>query len=122
MTVLVVEATPVIGNVLEGMLTRSGHSVARATDIDGALAFLRDHEEIELVLTAERLAHGASGLELVQRLRSELHSAIPVILTSISADSASVAAAQAACCDDFLVKPLTVKLLADRVDRWIRPG
>ena len=68
---LIVEDQPFIGLVASDILRESGFDTFHAYDASDAAAMLRDHPEIEVVVTDAQLPGGIDGLELARRLSRE---------------------------------------------------
>ena len=68
---LIVEDQPFIGMVASDILRETGFETYHAYDANDAAAVLKDHPEIEVVVTEAELQGEVTGVELCRRLSRE---------------------------------------------------
>jgi CheY-like chemotaxis protein len=68
---LIVEDQPFIGMVASDILRETGFETFHAYDANDAAAVLKDHPEIEVVVTDAELQGEVTGVELCRRLSRE---------------------------------------------------
>lgn len=94
---------------------RRGHSIVVASNGAEALRCLATHQP-DLLVTDMNMPV-MNGLELLNRLRTNGHPDLPVIVLTGQADQR--AAASAAGADAFLVKPVPLRLLGEVAERLL---
>ena len=70
-TALIVEDQPFAGMVASDILRETGFETFHANDAPGAMAMLRSHPEIELLVTGADLSGPGNGLELTRQVSAE---------------------------------------------------
>lgn len=100
--ILVVEDDSVVGDLFRELLPSQGYTVDVVADAEKALTHLTA-ESYDLVVCDKNLP-GMSGIELLQRVKSE-HPDVDVIIMTAYADMGSVLTAIAAGVYDYIVKP-----------------
>jgi DNA-binding response OmpR family regulator len=116
--ILIAEDEPHIRRILITLLEASGLQVDVAEDGTQALECLRGGTLYHLVIT-DLMMPGASGLEVVETLRSGPRSRIPiVVLTAKGQDTDRDRAFQLGA-DDFITKPFSPKKLLTRIDELL---
>ncbi|MBI5165000.1 MAG: response regulator [Magnetospirillum sp.] len=78
-TVLVVDDDPMVLSGLTMLLESWGFAVLAAEDLDGSMDSL-GRGRPDLMVADLRLKGGASGLEVVERVRGHLHAEVPAII------------------------------------------
>ena len=68
---LIVEGQPFLGMVASDILEETGFATFHASDAAGAMALLRSHPEIEVMVTEADLSGAMNGLELSRRVSAE---------------------------------------------------
>ena len=68
---LIVEDQPFVGMVASDILRETGFATFHASDGADAMALLRSHPEIEVLVTEAELSGGMNGLELSRRVSAE---------------------------------------------------
>lgn len=120
--ILVVEDEPLVAHVVRRLLERAGHQVDWAPSAEGALARLaasqNEHlEEAYDLVICDLILPGASGLEVIRRVRALGETPVLALSASVSARSqeeALEAGAQA-----FLGKPFEGQALLGQVERLL---
>lgn len=112
--VLLVDDDEVVRDLLGMALEDAGFQVLHAPEGDAALRLLGD-QHVDLVLLDMRMP-GKSGLEVLAELRRR-HSAVqlPVLMVSAADDSAGVVEALNAGANDYVTKPVDLKVTLARV-------
>lgn len=82
---LIVEDQPFAGMVASDILRETGFATFHANDAPSALALLRSHPEIEVVVTEADLNGPGDGLELTRRVSAERPD-IQLVVTSSGRD------------------------------------
>lgn len=112
--VLVVEDSPAVASVLlDRILPAGGYQSALATDRDSALASIKQRTP-DLILLDLQLP-GASGLEILEELRSWGMS-VPVIMMTAHGSEKTVAQALRLGIQDYVIKPFSADELLARVE------
>jgi PAS domain S-box-containing protein len=120
---LYIEDNEVNRLVMQGMLAkRPGLDLALADHPEAGLALVREQTP-DLVLL-DLLLPGMDGYEVLRRLRADPATAgVPVVAVSANALDSDRAQAAAAGFDDYLTKPVEIRLLLATVDRLLgQPG
>jgi DNA-binding NtrC family response regulator len=112
--VLVVDDDRAVRNVLQVNLTRHGMQVEIATDARQALVALHERA-FDLVLTDVRMP-GATGLELLARVRRSWPDVQVIVMTGYGSVEDAVAAMKAGAAD-YLIKPVARDELLVVLDR-----
>ena len=116
-TILTVEDDPAIRRGIVDSLQFAGYRVLQAGDGDQGLE-MATHRDYELLLL-DLVLPGASGLEILKRVR-DLRPTLPVIiLTARGAENDRVEGLRMGA-DDYVVKPFSVKELLARVEAVLR--
>ena len=117
--ILIVDDEPFIRRTVRAMLSRVGCPYAEeAEDGERALSYIEMSKPDLVLCDLEMKPMG--GLEFVRRLREHANPALrdlPVIMLTSDADPKSVQTAAKFAISGYLVKPVSPKQLADRVDR-----
>lgn len=87
MAILVVEGDIMVRAYLSDSLRDQGHMVIQAVNADEALAILRSHLKVDLVLTDMRMRGMMDGVSLVRLIRAELPFLKVVMVATESPDS-----------------------------------
>lgn len=117
--ILLVEDEPLTAEVFERALDRSGYAVEVARD--GLLALHRLAEHPPDLLILDMSLPGASGRDILQRLRSAGHERLPVIVVSGSGRQASAVPAATLWPGTWLEKPIKPRHLLEVVRDFLRP-
>lgn len=113
--ILVVDDEPHIRRVLSAVLGSKGFEVLMASDGTQGLDELGG-EEVDLVIL-DLMMPGASGLEILSRIRSDpVRSKTPVIILTSKGQDTDRDAALAGGADDFITKPFSPKKLIARIE------
>lgn len=90
-------------------------ALAFAQSGEAALSYLQDHDrpDVALVLSDINMP-GMSGLDLLQRLKTE-YPALPVVMITAYDDPARRALAETFGADDYITKPLDFEALRQRL-------
>jgi CheY-like chemotaxis protein len=114
-TILVVDDDPVSVRLIEMILTRYGYATETASNAAAALELLDRGQSIDMVITDQNMGQ-TSGLELYAALRADSRfRQLPVILCTGIADRAMVQEAMTLGIRHFIVKPITPKVVMDKV-------
>jgi DNA-binding response OmpR family regulator len=107
-----------VAGALKSWLAEAGHQV---TVYENGLALLREQrrESFDFYLLDWQVP-GATGEEVLRRLRRELNVTAPVLFVTARDSEEDVASVLDAGADDFLVKPLRRRELLARIDAVIR--
>ena len=112
--ILVVEDDDTAMGLATDVLRMADYDVWQARGLGEAIALL-DVATPALVLLDVRLGDG-SGLELVERLRSDgTHADLPILVLSADAMPDDAKRAREAGCNDFLAKPVGPRVLLSRI-------
>ena len=112
---LVVDDQPFIGRIVAMHFERGPFRVSIAEDGPSALAFLRAHGDVALVLVDVNLP-GMSGLDLLEEARKDLDLArIPFVVLTATGQSASGERARALGAAGFVTKPFSPNKLYTQV-------
>jgi two-component system, cell cycle sensor histidine kinase and response regulator CckA len=111
-TILLVEDDPAVRTLTERILSTAGYHVLAGTDGDHALAIVREHPDIDVLVT-DVIMPGMNGQQLADRLTA-LMPDLPVIFTSahtrgvltFAPDGPTVA---------FLEKPFTATAITEKI-------
>lgn len=119
-TILIVDDNEANVALLEYLLTANGYEVRSTASAEGALVSIAQHKPA-LILTDIQLP-GASGLELMARLKSDALTAdIRIIAISAFAMPADEQLALEAGCDGYVAKPINTRtfpsLVAEIIDQ-----
>jgi len=68
---LIVDDQPFVGMVASDILKESGYETFHAFDANDATALLREHPEIEIVVTEAKLPGEVNGLELCRQVAAQ---------------------------------------------------
>lgn len=121
--ILVVDDSRLYRNIIKSVLSERGTGAADILDAgDGeeALSLLLEREDIDLVLVDWNMPK-MSGLELVTRVRQvERYSATPIIMITSEAAKYNVMEALKAGVSDYVVKPITGKILGSKIDTFLK--
>ncbi|WP_068922241.1 response regulator transcription factor [Planobispora rosea] len=113
-TVLVAEDDSDIRDLIVFKLEQAGHTVIAVGDGASALRLARERPP-EIVLL-DVMMPGMSGVEVCRELRRHPETAgLPIILLTARAQESDVAKGLTAGADDYIVKPFSPRVLADRV-------
>jgi CheY-like chemotaxis protein len=114
MKVLVIEDHEMQRKLADDVLSAAGHDVGSAADVSAALASVRrDRPDVILLDLA---LPGLDGLALAQMLKSDpALRDISIIAVTSFPERFPRAAAMAAGCDAYLVKPVSTRALPDLV-------
>lgn len=114
-TVLVVDDAKVIRLLLEDILKDLGFDVRQACNGSEALDALRQSPEISLALVDWNMPK-MNGLDLVTAMRADLrYSSITILMVTREADVDHITAALAAGADDYVMKPFTAQVIAEKL-------
>jgi sigma-B regulation protein RsbU (phosphoserine phosphatase) len=119
LTVLVVDDDEANRESLARRLQRRGYQTAVAPGGAEALAYIAQHEQLDLVLL-DVMMPGVSGLDVLQRVR-EVHSSarLPIIMATAKDASGDIVKAFELGANDYVVKPLDFAVVVARVQTHI---
>jgi DNA-binding response OmpR family regulator len=113
-SVLVVDDDPDVCDLVTYKLEQSGFEVRRASDGDAALREVA--KRIPDLVLLDIMMPGISGLEVLERLRSdEATAVIPVVMLTAKAQENDVERGFQLGADDYVVKPFSPRELVRRV-------
>jgi DNA-binding response OmpR family regulator len=118
MRILIIEDNPDILANLYAFLEAKGHVLDSAANGYAGLALAAQHEYDVIVLDV--MLPGMTGLELCQKLRSELRDATPVLMLTARDTLADKVAGFDSGADDYLVKPFSLVELEVRLNALLR--
>ena len=118
MRILIVEDNPDILANLYGFLEPKGYAVDSARNGYGGLALASENNYDVIVLDV--MLPGLSGLELCQKLRTELSSATPVLMLTARDTLDEKLTGLSSGADDYLTKPFAIQELEARLRALIR--
>lgn len=104
---------------LAGFLNRAGYDIKASTTGKEALSALKQGHPYDLVVTALNLPQ-VDGMEVLREVKRQNPSTPVVILTSQGSVKNAVEAMKQGAAD-FLLKPVTVELMAEVASRMLRP-
>jgi DNA-binding response OmpR family regulator len=113
MKILVVEDEPSISNLIKKGLEENGFEAVQAFDGEMGLK-LAQRSEFALIIL-DIVLPGLSGLEVCQKLRSELNIQTPVMMLTALNETNDIVAGLDIGADDYLGKPFKFKELLARV-------
>jgi PAS domain S-box-containing protein len=117
--VLVVDDNPQIAQLVQDILEDAGYEVLIANDGSEGLA-IAHREALDLILMDLQMP-GLNGVEVTRRLKTDPATrAIPIIALTAQAMPEEREQALAAGLDDYLTKPIELRVLVDAVERWTR--
>jgi two-component system NtrC family sensor kinase len=120
-TILAVDDDPLQLDLLNMMLTRIGYTVVSASTGEAALRTLTERPEIDLVLLDVMLPGGLDGLQVCQRIRTDLSRPyLPVLMVTALGDPEQVVRGLDAGADDYITKPFTQREILARVQAALR--
>ncbi|HZD03822.1 MAG TPA: response regulator [Longimicrobiales bacterium] len=118
--ILVADDEPHIRRILLTLLEAGGFTVDTVTDGTAALESLESDVPYDLVLL-DIMMPGASGLEVLARLRGIAHRAgVPVLILTAKGQDADRNEAFELGAADFLTKPFSPKKLLARIDHILQ--
>ena len=118
-SVLVVEDDSLLQVLFTRVLELAGFAVSVAADGEVALAMVAG-ERFSVVLMDGNIPK-VSGIDVIRRMRAEPSTAgVPVIMVTGSADASKQAEGMGAGANDYLVKPVDVEELVQRVKAQLR--
>ncbi|MDE0683519.1 response regulator [Candidatus Poribacteria bacterium] len=117
--ILVIEDQELNRKVVRIVLQSRGYTVVEATDAVEALASLED--AIPQLILMDIALPGQSGEDLTKRIKANLAWVdIPIIALTAAAMSGDKERILKAGCDDYLSKPIDIKVLVERVETHLR--
>ena len=117
--ILVIEDQELNRKVVRIVLQSKGYTVVEATDAIEALASLED--AIPQLILMDIALPGQSGEDLTKRIKANLAWVdIPIIALTAAAMSGDKERILKAGCDDYLSKPIDIKVLIERVETHLR--
>ena len=117
--ILVIEDQELNRKVVRIVLQSRGYIVVEATDATEALASLED--AIPQLILMDIALPGQSGEDLTRRIKANLTWVdIPIIALTAAAMSGDRERILKAGCDDYLSKPIDIKVLVERVETHIK--
>ncbi len=116
--ILVVEDDPAIVFGLKTNLSFEGYEVATADDMDSALV-AAERESPDLVVLDVMLARGASGFDVIERLRADGFLGPILVLSARGAETDKVSALRLGA-DDYVTKPFSLAEVLARVAALLR--
>jgi DNA-binding response OmpR family regulator len=115
-TILVVEDEPAVRELVVFHLERAGFEVHAAADAEQAWPRLAESDLVVL----DRMLPGASGLDLLRRMRSGDRPGTPVLMLTARGSELDRVEGLDAGADDYLVKPFSSAELVARVKALLR--
>ncbi|MCW3464184.1 response regulator transcription factor [Chitinophaga nivalis] len=115
--ILLVEDDEFVCRTIEIILRKQAYTVTIAKNGQDALQFLKQ-STFDLVITDLMLPY-ANGLELVSKIRHELHLGMPILVLSAVTHEKTVTEGFDIGVDDYLKKPFNPAELTSRVNRLI---
>jgi len=115
--ILVCEDNEVIIKVIDYKLRRDGYIVEIAKDGNSAIEKL-NQTSYDLILT-DLLMPFTGGLELINKIRNELKSDVPIIVLSALVKEDTIIEALKLGADDYITKPFSPNELSLRVKRLL---
>lgn len=119
MRIAVLEDDPDQAALVTHWLEAEGHSCVVRERGDSFLRLVM-HESFDLLLVDWMLPAGASGLEIMQRVRDGARDYVPVLMMTARHEEGDIVAALGAGADDYMVKPLRRAELLARVGALVR--
>ena len=117
--ILVIEDQELNRKVVRIVLQSEGYTVVEATDAVEAIASLED--AIPQLILMDIALPGQSGEELARRIKANLAWVdIPIIALTAAAMSGDRERILKSGCDDYLSKPIDIKVLVERVETHLR--
>ena len=117
--ILVIEDQELNRKVVRIVLQSKGYTVVEATDAVEALASLED--AIPQLILMDIALPGQSGEALTKRIKANLAWVdIPIIALTAAAMSGDKERILKAGCDDYLSKPIDIKVLVERVETHLK--
>ncbi len=117
--ILVIEDQELNRKVVRIVLQSRGYTVVEATDAIEALASLED--AIPHLILMDIALPGQSGEDLTRRIKANLAWVdIPIIALTAAAMSGDRERILKSGCDDYLSKPIDIKILVERVETHLR--
>ena len=118
-TILIVEDEPAIAELITLTLRRSGHQTVHAESVERAITLV-DQAMPDLALI-DWMLPGASGVELVKKLRSDKRTkTIPIIMLTAKSEEADKLMGLETGADDYVTKPFSPKELVARIKAVLR--
>lgn len=115
--ILVVEDDETSAYLLNEFLKETGAKVTFTTDGKGAVEYVRDNPQTDLILM-DILLPEKDGLTATREIKSFARN-VKVIAQTSYAFSVYAQEAEQAGCDAFLTKPLNMSLLLDKMDGYL---
>ena len=117
--ILVIEDQELNRKVVRIVLQSKGYTVIEATDAVEAIASLEN--VIPQLILMDIALPGQSGEELARRIKSNLAWVdIPIIALTAAAMSGDKERILKAGCDDYLSKPIDIKVLVERIETHLK--
>ena len=117
--ILVIEDQELNRKVVRIVLQSKGYTVVEATDAVEAIASLEN--AIPQLILMDIALPGESGEELARRIKANLAWVdIPIIALTAAAMSGDKERILRAGCDDYLSKPIDIKVLVERIEAHLK--
>jgi len=117
MKILIAEDEKMTLKMLSMRLKMDGYEIIQAEDGLQAMNYLDKEGCPDLVIT-DIMMPFFSGLEVIVKIRKEMHSKIPIIVLSAMGQEEAVSSAFEMGADDFIAKPFNPTELSARVRRF----
>jgi CheY-like chemotaxis protein len=112
---LVIDDEPFIGRIVRLEFERGAYQVSIALDGEEGLAFLRAHDDVDLVLLDLNMP-GLSGLDVLAEVRRDPRlTRVPFVVLTAAGQNTYAERARSLGAMAFLTKPFSPKKLARRV-------
>lgn len=116
-TILTVDDSPSIRQMVAATLRRGGYTVVEAVDGLDALERAGQHDDVALVLTDQNMPN-MDGLTLTRNLRAhERYARTPILMLTTESSPEMKAAGKAAGLTGWMVKPFDPKTLLAVLDK-----
>jgi DNA-binding response OmpR family regulator len=115
---LLAEDDHMLASLLKYRLERGGYTVDLALDGRDMKSYLK--QQLPDVIISDIMMPYFSGMELLDFVRNELNSRVPVIIISTAGNETNILNAFDLGADDFISKPVSPAELLIRVDKLLR--
>lgn len=116
--ILLAEDDELLASLLTYRLEKGGYQVSLVHDGKQVKEYLGD--QIPDIIVSDIMMPYFSGIELIDFVRNELGSAIPIIIISSAGNEENVLSAFELGANDFISKPVNISELLIRVGREIK--